>query len=77
MVMRETFRLVAVGVVIGVAASSFVAGLLGKTLFGLPPVDLLSTGAAAAVIAVAAAAATYFPARRAARVDPMAALRYE
>jgi len=77
MVLGETFRLVALGLIIGIAASVFAAGLFAKSLFGLPPVDPFSTGAAAAVTAIAAGLATYLPARRAARVDPMTALRYE
>lgn len=77
MVLRETFRLVVLGVILGMAASFFLAGLLAKSLFGLPAFDPLSTGMAAAVIAIAAALATYIPARRAARVDPISALRYE
>lgn len=40
LVLRESLLVVTVGVIIGVAASSFVAGLLAKSMFGLPPIDL-------------------------------------
>ena len=77
MVLHESLRLVVAGVIIGVAVSLFAAGLLAKSLFDLSPMDPLSIASAAAVTAVAAMVATYLPARRAARVDPMTALRYE
>lgn len=77
MVLGETFRLVLVGLGAGLFASFAVARLVAKSLFELSPFDPLSTGAAAAVVALAALLATYLPARRAALIDPMAALRNE
>ena len=55
------------------AATRFVSSLL----FGLTPVDPTSIGAAAVLMFAVAAGAGYFPARRATKVDPMEALRYE
>jgi predicted permease len=75
--MRESLVLVVGGVVIGVAvvfaASRFVASLL----FGVAQNDALSIAIAIAVMAGVATFAAYLPARRASRVDPMVALRYE
>jgi predicted permease len=77
MVLGETFRLVLVGLIAGAVASLLFARLLATTLFGLSPFDPLSLSAAALVIAAAASVATYLPALRASRIDPMVALRYE
>jgi predicted permease len=77
MVLGQTFRLVVAGVVIGIASSLLAASFLAKILFGLSPFDPLTTISAALVITIAAAAATYLPARRASRIDPMVALRYD
>jgi putative ABC transport system permease protein len=75
--MRESLVLVAAGVVIGVAvvfgASRFVASLL----YGVPPNDGMSMAVATAVMISVATGAAYLPARRASRVDPLVALRYE
>lgn len=76
MVLGETFRLVGAGIAIGIAASLLLARLLTNILFGLSPFDPLTTLSAAAVIAIAAGLATFLPARRASRIDPMIALRY-
>lgn len=77
MVMAETFRMLAAGLAIGICTSLAVASLLNKALFGLSPFDPISMVSAALVIAIAAALATHLPARRASRIDPMIALRYE
>jgi putative ABC transport system permease protein len=75
--MRESLVLVIGGVAIGVAvvfgASRFVASLL----FGVAQNDALSIAVAIAVMCGVATFAAYLPARRASRVDPMVALRYE
>jgi ABC-type antimicrobial peptide transport system permease subunit len=77
MVMREAGQLLLVGVVIGIAISLIAGRSAGSLLFGLKaydPITLLASGALLTVIAVLA---SFLPARRAAKVDPMVALRYE
>ena len=69
--------LVAIGVVIGIAASLAAGRLVRSQLFGLEPTDLPTMAAAMFVMVAVSAVAGYLPARRAARVDPMIALRYE
>jgi putative ABC transport system permease protein len=58
-------------------ASLLLSRLLMSLLFGVNPTDLLTYLAAVAVFIVVALLACYIPARRAAKVDPMLALRYE
>ena len=75
MVMRESAILVALGAVLGLALSVLAARWVSALLFGLTPGDPLTLGVSAAALGVAAAGASYLPARRAARVSPMMALR--
>ncbi len=77
LVMREVLILVSVGIAIGVPAALLSSRLVASMLFGLSATDTGSMLAAAAVMLAIAALAGYLPARRASRVDPMVALRYE
>ena len=77
MVLGEGLRLAACGIVLGLAGAALATSLLSTLLFGVRPLDLLSYTAAVTIAGVASLAASYLPARRAARVDPLIALRYE
>src|SRR5262249_9617515 len=77
MILGETARLVVVGVIVGVALAIFGARLDVGLLSAVTPADATSLAGAAAVLLAAALIAAFLPARRAARVDPMVALRHE
>ncbi len=81
MVMRETVVLATLGVSIGIpaalAATRLTSSLISGLLFGLKATDPVSLTIAAIVMASVALLAGYIPARRATKVDPMVALRYE
>ncbi len=77
MIFRQGFLIVGAGVLAGVLAAAAMARLVGNLLFGVPPGDPLTYVSASALLAIVALLACYIPARRAMRVDPMVALRYE
>jgi ABC-type antimicrobial peptide transport system permease subunit len=77
LVFREALALVVAGVVIGLLASLAATRTASTLLFGLEPNDPPTIAAATLLLLAVAALAGYLPARRAARVDPMAALREE
>jgi ABC-type antimicrobial peptide transport system permease subunit len=77
LVLRESMAMVAAGLVIGVPAALALTGLVRTLLYGVAPNDPVSFAAAVAGMVAVAGAAAWLPARRAARVDPLVALRYE
>jgi len=77
MVLRETLTLAGIGVAIGLAGAYGITRLIQTQLFGVQPTDLLTMAAASLGIAAVTALAGYVPARRATRIDPMSALRWE
>jgi len=77
MVISESLLLVASGVAIGLGAVLAAGRLVASLLFGLASTDAPTIAVAIAVMVLVSAFAGYLPARRASRVDPMAALHYE
>jgi ABC-type antimicrobial peptide transport system permease subunit len=74
---RQGLVLTAVGVVLGLVAAAALTRAMTALLFGVSALDPLTYGGVALGLAFVALAATYLPARRASRVDPAAALRWE
>jgi predicted permease len=72
---RDGMRLVLVGAVAGLALGSAIGRIAGAFLPGLGPADPAAFGAASALVCIVAVAASWIPARKAARVDPVTALR--
>jgi predicted permease len=77
LVMREVLLLVGGGVVLGLIGAFGVSRLVTSQLYGITPNDPVTIAAAAGTLAVVALLAGYIPARRATRVNPTMALRYE
>jgi ABC-type antimicrobial peptide transport system permease subunit len=75
MVLRQALALAAIGIAAGVAAAIGLGRLAGSLLYQVSPTDGVSLAAAAVVMLLVAIAAAVIPARRAARVDPLSALR--
>jgi len=77
MILGQTLKLTLIGVAIGLAGAFVVARFLTSLLFGVGTYDPVTFLGVASLLVAVALAASYLPARRAMRVDPIVALRYE
>jgi putative ABC transport system permease protein len=77
LVVKYGMKLALLGIVIGLAGSWALTRFIGKLLVGVQPTDLLTFSVVSLCLLVAAFIACYLPARRATKVDPLVALRYE
>jgi ABC-type antimicrobial peptide transport system permease subunit len=77
MVLGQGMRVAVIGIVIGLGAAFALTRLLTGMLFGVSPTDLGTFSIVAALLGAVAFFACYLPARRATKVDPLVALRYE
>jgi len=77
LVLREALILSSAGIVLGLGGALAASGVLRSLLYDTPPADPTTLAGVALLLGAVAVAAAYLPARRAARIDPMVALRYE
>ena len=77
MVLKESLLLLVIGVALGVPAALAASHVIRAGLFGVSPSDPFTLGIAVLVLAAVILGAAYLPARRATKIDPMVALRYE
>jgi putative ABC transport system permease protein len=77
LVLREAVLMVAIGLALGISLASALAGTLEGVLFGVQPGDWRSVASAVAVLLMVAMLSAWLPARRAATVDPLIALRHD
>ncbi|MBA2623920.1 MAG: ABC transporter permease [Chthoniobacterales bacterium] len=77
LILRQSFRLVLIGIAAGIAGAFAATQVVATLLYGIGRADIATYAGVVALLALAALAASYIPARRAMKVDPMVALRHE
>lgn len=77
LVLAHGFRFALFGVLVGLAGALLLTGVLASLLFGVSPTDPGTFAVVTMLLGLVAFLASYMPARRATKVDPMVALRYE
>jgi putative ABC transport system permease protein len=77
LILRESGTLTISGMTAGLILAALSARIVANAIYGVSPLDPLTYGAVGLVLVAVALAASYVPARRATKVDPMVALRYE
>jgi len=77
MILRQGVSIIAAGLLSGIVLALAISRLVGNFISGVSPYDPLTYLSVSAILAAVALFACYIPARRATRVDPMVALRYE
>lgn len=77
LVLKGALQLLAVGVAVGLPAALAAGRIISSMLFGLTPADMTTILSATTILLLSGLLASLLPARRAARVEPLAALRYE
>jgi predicted permease len=77
LILRQAMALTAIGTALGIVCTFYATRVLQEMLFGVSPHDPLTFGAVIALMLAVALVASYVPARRATKVDPMVSLRYE
>jgi ABC-type antimicrobial peptide transport system permease subunit len=77
LILRESGTLTISGMAAGLILAALSARIVANAIYGVSPLDPLTYGAVGLVLVAVALAASYVPARRATKIDPMVALRYE
>ena len=77
LIVNSSMGWVLIGLIVGIAGSTALAGLLKGMLYDVQPLDPAVLGAVSLLLAAVALLASYLPARRAAKIDPVIALRFE
>jgi putative ABC transport system permease protein len=77
MILRQGLMVALPGLALGIVAALWLSDALSALLFGVPASDLTSIALTSGILLLTTLIASYIPARRAANVDPMVALRYQ
>jgi ABC-type antimicrobial peptide transport system permease subunit len=77
LVLGRAAKLVSTGICLGLLGAILLARLIASLLYGIGPLDAATFAAVSVLLAAVALLASYIPARRAAKVDPVVSLRYE